>query len=384
MKVNGYGVNNNRKPSGVNSSSRKPSGKGRKAANKNSKQLKIMLIALGVLVVGLVAIGVVIYGQLTNDDYTSLFVQTSAPAAEDIDPAVSGVQTQAPAESRITYNGKTYEKNKNIVNIVFLGIDSTTERDIGNHSDMIIVCAVDTVTRKATLISIPRDTWTDISKVDTKTGKISEMTQNRINTAYLFGGGPNKYGASNAKACVQKFLEREIELKTKLNFTLDIPVPFFVSIDMDGITNITNAVGGVEVKLDSTIPDVGKKGQTVNLKGLKAETYLRDRHNTNGADIGRAAHQRDFMIQLAKKIKGMNAVEAVTKLWDEFNTYGKTDLNLDQALAFAKILNNVDIDAIEQLAVPGEVGNVGDASVILHDEAGTLDLLLGVYYNEIQ
>ncbi len=376
MKVRGYGVNTN---------SRKGTGKGRKPANKNSKQLKIMLIALGVLVAGLVVIGVVIYGQLTNDDYTSLFAETSAPIQEqDIDPVASGIQTQQPADTRIDYNGKTYVKNENVVNILFLGIDSTKERDIGNHSDMILVCAVDTVSKKATLISIPRDTWTDISKIDTKTGKITEMTQNRLNTAYLFGGGPSKYGASNAKACVQNFLERNVELKTPLNFSLDIPIPFYVSIDMDGITNITDAVGGVEVTLDSTIPDVGKKGKTVNLKGKKAETYLRDRHNTAGADIGRAARQRDFMIQLAKKIKSMNAVDAVTSLWDEFTKYGKTDLNLDQALAFAKILNNVEIDAIEQLAIPGEVGNVGDASVILHDEAGTLDLLLGIYYNEVQ
>ncbi len=376
MKVRGYGANSN---------NRNVSGKGRKTANRNSKQLKIMLAALGVLVVGLVVVGVVIYGELTSDDYTSLFVETSAPApGEDVDPNASGIQTQQPENAKITYNGKTYEKNKDIVNIVFLGIDSTTERDIGNHSDMILVCAVDTVTKKATLISIPRDTWTDISKIDTKTGKIDEMTQNRLNTAYLFGGGPDKYGASNAKACIQNFLERKIKLKTPLNFSLDIPIPFYVSIDMDGITNITDAVGGVEVTLDSTIPDVGKKGKTVNLKGKTAETYLRDRHNTSGADIGRATHQRDFMIQLAKKIKSMNAVDAVTQLWDEFTKYGKTDLDLDQALAFAKILNNVDIDSIQQLAVPGEVGNVGDASVILHDEANTLDMLLSVYYNEVQ
>ncbi len=378
MKVRGYGVNtNNRKVSGK--------GKGRKPANRNSKQLKIMLIALGVLVVGLVVIGVVIYGQLTSSDYTALFPQSSASSElQDIDPEASGIQTPQPADTKIDYNGKTYVRNENIVNIVFLGIDTTTERDIGNHSDMILVCAVDTVSKKATLISIPRDTWTDISKIDTKTGKITEMTQNRLNTAYLFGGGPEKYGASNAKACIQNFLERKVELKKPLNFSLDIPIPFYVSIDMDGITNITDAVGGVEVTLDTTIPDVGKKGKTVNLKGEKAETYLRDRHNTAGADIGRATHQRHFMIQLAKKIKNMNAVDAVTSLWDEFTKYGKTDLNLDQALAFAKILNNVDIDSIEQLAIPGEVGNVGDASVILHDEAGTLDLLLGIYYNEVQ
>ena len=376
MKVRGYGVNTN---------SRKGTGKGRKPANKNSKQLKIMLIALGVLVAGLVVIGVVIYGQLTNDDYTSLFAETSAPIQEqDIDPVASGIQTQQPADTRIDYNGKTYVKNENVVNILFLGIDSTKERDIGNHSDMMIVCAVDTVAKNATLISIQRDTWSDISKIDTKTGKITEMTKNRMNTAYLFGGGPNKFGASNAKACIQNFFERKIDLDTPLDFSLNIPISFYASIDMDSIANIADAVGGVEVKLDTTIPDVGSKGKTVKLKGDKAQLYLRDRHNTPGGDIGRATHQRYFMLQLAKKIKDMGAVEAMTKLWDKLNAYGKTDLNLDQALAFAKILNNMDIDSIQQLAVPGEITSIKEASVIKHDEAKTLEMMLSVYYKEVQ
>ncbi len=375
MKVRKYGAI---------SDSRKSAVKGSKPANKNRKQLKIMLISLGALVVGLIVVGIIIFGQLTNDDYTPLFVDTAAAAKTNFIPASDVIQTPEPEDVIISYNGKTYKKNENIVNIVFLGIDSTTERDIGNHSDMMIVCAVDTVAKKATLISVPRDIWTDISKIDTKTGKISEMTQNRLNTAYLFGGGPNKYGANNTKACIQNFLERKVQLDTPLDFTLDIPISFYASIDMDGISKIADAVGGIEVTLDATIPDVGKKGKTLTLKGQKAQEYLRDRKNTAGSDFGRTARQRDFMILLAKKIKSMGAAQAVTNLWDEFNSFGRTDLNLDQALAYAKILNGINIDAIEKLAIPCSLGNVGEASVLFEDEAATVDLLLGVYYDEVQ
>ncbi len=325
MKAKGYDAkrNNRRRP-----------GSGR-PANRHSKQLKIMLAALGVLVAGLVVVGVVIYGRLTSDDVTALLVQTSTPnPADDVNPSVSGIQTQAPEKEAISYHGKTYVKNDSIVNIVFLGIDSEAERGALNHSDMMIVCAVDTVTKKAKLLTIPRDIWTDVSKIDTKTGKITKMIKQRLNTAYLFGGGPNKFGASNTKACIQNFLERKNELETPLGFTLDIPVPYFVSIDMDGISKITDAVGGIEVTLDTTIPDVGRKGKTITLKGQKAEDYLRDRHNTAGSDFGRTARQRNFMIQLAKKIKSLGAVDLVTKLYAPFKTYGHTDLSIDQAVAF--------------------------------------------------
>ncbi len=376
MKAKGYDAkrNNRRRP-----------GSGR-PANRHSKQLKIMLAALGVLVAGLVVVGVVIYGRLTSDDVTALLVQTSTPnPADDVNPSVSGIQTKAPEKATISYNGKKYERNENIVNIVFLGIDSEAERGALNHSDMMIVCAVDTVTKKAKLLTIPRDIWTDVSKIDTKTGKITKMIKQRLNTAYLFGGGPNKFGASNTKACIQNFLERKNELQTPLGFTLDIPVPFFVSIDMDGISKITDAVGGIEVTLDTTIPDVGRKGKTITLKGQKAEDYLRDRHNTAGSDFGRTARQRSFMIQLAKKIKSLGAVDLVTKLYEPFKTYGHTDLSIDQAVAFAKLLSGMDIDAIEQLVIPCYPGKAGEdeKDVLFDDEAATLDMLLSIYYTEV-
>ncbi len=377
MKVKEYGMS---------SQSRKESVGTPKPANRHSKQLKIMLIALGTLVVGLVVIGVIIYGQLMSDDYSTLLVQTPPPGpAEDINPAASGIQTPPPEKVTINYNGKTYAKNDNVVNIVFLGIDSEAERGALNHSDMMIVCAVDTATKKAKLITVPRDIWTDISKIDTKTGKITEMIKQRLNTAYLFGGGPNKYGASNAKACIQNFLERKNELETPLDFALDIPIPFFVSIDMDGISKITDAVGGIEVTLDTTIPDVGKKGKQLTLKGQVAEDYLRDRHNSAGSDFGRTARQRNFMILLAKKIKSLGAVEMVTKLFEPFKEYGHTDMNIDQAVAFAKLLSSMDIDTIEQLVIPNRGGKVGkdEKDVLFDNEADTLDMLLSIYYTEV-
>jgi anionic cell wall polymer biosynthesis LytR-Cps2A-Psr (LCP) family protein len=120
----------------------------------------------------------------------------------------------------------------------------------------------------------------------------------------------------------------------------------------------------------------------VALKGSKAEEYLRNRHDSSGSDFGRTSHQRTFMIALAKKIKGMGAMDAVTSLYDEFMEFGKTDLSLDQALDFAKILNGVNIDAIQQLTIPG-VSKTIDSSVVVHDEAATLELLLSIYYTEV-
>jgi len=359
-----------------------------KGRNANSKKLKILLGVLGTLVAGFVVVAILLGLKITNDDYSSLF-EDSQPVANFSDDNHNNI-IDAPIQTQqndvITYNSKSYKKNEAIVNLLFLGIDSDNEREqlqLGYRSDMMMVCAVDTANKTATLLSIPRDTYTDVYKIDYDDGSIEETVKQKLNAAYAYGGGPKRYGASNAKACIQNFLERKCELETPLDFSLDIPISFYASIDMDGITKIAKAVDGVEVTLDQYIPNVGREGETVTLKYANAEEYLRNRHDSAGSDFGRTSHQRTFMIALAKKIKDMGPVDAVTKLWDEFSEFGKTDLSIDQALDFAKILKGVNIDTIEQLTVPGESKTVDKSSVVLHDEAATLEILLDIYYTEV-
>lgn len=380
MQVKGYGTaNKNGKNGGA-----------KKKQNTHSKKLKILLGVLGTLVAGFIVVAILLGVKLTSDDYSSLF-EDSQPVANigndnQNENNIIDAPVETPQNDVITYNGKTYKKNDAIVNLLFLGIDSNDEREsqqMGYRSDMMMVCAVDTANKTATLLSIPRDTYTDVYKIDYDDGSIEKTVKEKINAAYSFGGGPRRYGASNAMACVQRFLERECDLETPLDFTLDIPIPFYASIDMDGITKIAKAVDGVEITLDESIPNVGRKGKTVTLKGSNAEEYLRNRHDSSGSDFGRTNHQRTFMIALAKKIKGMGAVDAVTKLWDEFSEFGKTDLSVDQALDFAKILNGVNIDTIQQLTIPGESRKVDGSSVVVTDEAATLELLLGLYYTQV-
>jgi len=378
LQVKGYGSANKNSTNGKNQ---------KKTKNANSKTLKILLAVLGTLVLGFVVVAILLGLEITSDDYSSLFVE-SKPAANIQNNNNIIIDNSEPEKNQqddvITYNGKTYKRNESVVNILFLGIDSNDEREaqqMGYRSDMMMVCAVDTQSKSATLLSIPRDTYTNVYKIG-KEGTIEKTVKEKLNAAYAFGGGPRKYGASNAKACVQLFLERKCDLETPLDFTLDIPIPFYASIDMDGITKIAKAVGGVEITLDESIPNVGKKGQTVTLKDENAEEYLRNRHDSAGSDFGRTSHQRTFMIALAKKIKNMGALDAVTSLYDEFMEFGKTDLSIDQALDFAKILNGINIDTIQQLTVPGKSATVDNSSVVVHDEAATLEILLGIYYTE--
>lgn len=366
-----------------------------KQPRRNRGLIKALIAVFCVLVAGVVAIGIYFVSRWKDDDYSSLQAANLVVLAPDPEPteqptqasdlaAVAPAPTETPDDSAIVYNGQTYVKNRNIVNLLFLGIDTNADRKKnmrGYRSDMLMVCAVDIAAKKATLISIPRDTYTTMYKVDENTGEVKEVVQDKINAAYSYGGGATHYSYANAMACVEMFLERRCELRKPLDFELDIPVYLYAGVDMDGITQVATAVGGVEVTLDQSIPGVGKKGQTVTLKYKNAFEFITNRKDTGG-DESRASHQQQFMVALAKKIKSMGPVDMILSLYDDLQKYVWTNLNTDQMIDFAKILTKVDIDSIEMHMVTGD-GETKGSYHMLHDEEATLQLLLDVYYTKV-
>ncbi len=395
--ANGYEAGSYKKTAGSYGSARPAAPAKSVQSNPPSRYhglIKALIAVFCVLIAGVVAIGIYFVSRWKDDDYSSLQSNSLVVLAPGMEPtkdsdagtiAVAAEPTPtSPDDSAIVYNGQTYVKNKNIVNLLFLGIDTNTDRKkwkMGYRSDMLMVCAVDIAAKKATLISIPRDTYTTMYKLDKETGEVEKTVQDKINAAYAYGGGASHYSYANAMACVEMFLERRCELEQPLDFELDIPVYLYAGIDMDGITQVASAVGGVEVTLNESVPKVGRKGETVLLKYDNAFEFLTNRHDTDG-DTHRAARQQQFMISLAKKIKSMGPVDMILSLYDELQKYVWTNLNTDQMIDFAKILTKVDIDSIDMHMITGE-GETTNSYHMLHDEDATLQLLLDVYYTKV-
>jgi anionic cell wall polymer biosynthesis LytR-Cps2A-Psr (LCP) family protein len=359
--------------------------------NKNRRAIKALIAVFCVLVAGVIAIGIYFIARWKGDDYSSLqsgslVVLAPEPnvTASDDNARVNEAPTPTPVQTTIEYNGSTYAKNDSVVNLVFLGIDSNSDRKklmMGYRSDMVMVCAVDIASKKATLLSIPRDTSTTMYEID-GSGNIKKTTQNKINAAFSLGGDSFEIRAANSMACVEMFLERRCELNEPLNFELDVPVYLYAAIDMDGIPKVASAVGGVEVTLTESVPSVGRKGETVLLKGQKAVDFITNRKNTGG-DEHRAARQQQFMIALAKKIKSMGPVDMILSLYDELQKYVWTNLSTDQMIDFAKVLTKTNIDSIDIRMVTGEGKTTGGTYYMYHDEEATLQMLLDIYYTKV-
>ncbi|MDP2892280.1 MAG: LCP family protein [Bacillota bacterium] len=265
---------------------------------------------------------------------------------DDIGPSPTGPSIGMPPE---------------VMNILLVGIDTDEERETeyrGYRNDMNVVLSIDFTNKTAKILTIPRDTRTLITKLD-KNGKVVKKVYNRINTAVGSGGGPDKFGYENTMYCISKFLS--------CNGKYDIPINYYVGLNMDGLVPLADAVGGVPVTLEADFPQVGKKGETVILTGEKVHFYVRWRKPSqtgeSSGDIGRGRRQQLFMLGLAKQIKKMGPMAALPALFNTLNKYMDTNLSLDQIAAFALVLQGLDLDSIELGSVAGRPKSFDGASM---------------------
>lgn len=325
------------------------------------KVLSGLLAVLLVACIGLVAWMYSIYKGISEDPF-SAFKKPSTGSTITVKDSQNVEHTQT----------------EGVVNILLLGIDSNAEREAahkGYRSDTMILCSFDFSNNRLNMISVPRDTRTKVNKLDYDTGEVVDQTTNRINTAYTFGGGPDHYGAQNAMDCMEEFLSCDGKF--------DIPIDYYVSIDLDGLPKLAESLGGVEVVLDRTLSGIGKKGETVTINKKNIDDYLRRRYDDGGGDDGRAARQQEFIEAVIKKIQKMGAVQAAPKLFNDVLAYTKTNLTMEQIIALATFADGFDMDTINRYRVTGTGKTFGGAWMLEADMDGLYDFILEEFYDPV-
>jgi len=211
--------------------------------------------------------------------------------------------------------------------VLLLGIDTgDLGRDEQGRSDTMMVATVNPQENKSTLVSIPRDTYVDI---------VGKGKQDKINHAYAFGG------ASMAMDTVSEFL--------------DIPLDHYVSINMKGIQELVDAVGGVDVNNDLEFEQDGHtyKFGKIHLDGEEALGYLRMRHEDPEGDYGRQKRQRAVVQGVLDQAMSLSGVTQYRGILDALEGNMKTDLSFSNmrkiATSYRDAFSNVD-----QLQLEGE------------------------------
>ncbi len=233
-----------------------------------------------------------------------------------------------------------------------------------HRSDTIIVLHVTADREQAYLVSVPRDTWTQIDGVG----------MSKINAAFA-AGGPSLY------------------VKTLEDFS-GLRMDHLAIIDWEGFRDLTKAIGGVPVTIPKDVYDPSqrvqwKKGKQ-ELEGQLALQYVRMRHGLEEGDFDRIKRQQNFLRAFMKKmlstgttsnpIKLTNSVEAVVKYLtvdDEFTNGAMRDL------AFSlRALEEKDVTFI---TVPQQrYATIDEQSVVIVDKKQTRALFDAVANDDIE
>ena len=334
---------------------------------KMNKPIKVLLIVLIVLFVAAVALGIYLVTYANN-------IMSNPEDAFKLNKKDENSKVVISSDDK---DDEVYNKTEGIYNILLLGIDSNAEREAqrkGYRSDVMMLCSINFDQNTMHLTSVPRDMWVDVPREIDDAGNVIKSSSQRINTAYSYGGGPNKDGAKYAMKCMEDFLS--------MDGTFDIDIDYFVSIDMDGMYKLADDLGGVEVVMDRYVAGVGNKGETVTITSKNIDAYIRTRKGA-GDDYGRVSRQQDYIMAVAKKIKSMGTTEAVTRLYGTITEYAKTNLSLEQCLSLASFVRDFDLSNLTKYCVQGTgFRTSGGASVLAVKEDELRAYMLDYFYDK--
>jgi LCP family protein required for cell wall assembly len=160
------------------------------------------------------------------------------------------------------------------------------------------------------LVSFPRDAWVPIQGHGNA----------KLNAAFSFGGPP--------------LLIATVERLT------GVRVDHFAIVEFEGFKSMTDALGGVDVRVARTVWDPARKVVwpvgTHHLDGARALDFVRQRHNLPGGDLGRVKRQQAFLKALAGRVVDRGTLVNPLKL-NAFLEASTKAVSVDESLTASKL-----------------------------------------------
>jgi len=210
------------------------------------------------------------------------------------------------------------QKNGSAQNILIVGLDDRTGltpaqikeyhtgTDHTDSTDSIMIVHVPADGSKATLISIPRETYVDIPG----------YKKNLINAAYADA----KYLGAGGTLKEREAAGFDLLIQTVQQLT-GVSINHFVAVGFNGFVSIANAIHGVEVNLcysqDDRYSGLHVPAGKQRLSGAQALAFVRQRHNINGgtsSDLTRSERQRYFLAAAFKQVVSIGVLTNPGKL----------------------------------------------------------------------
>ncbi len=280
----------------------------------------------------------------------------------------------------IQVDGHTYRLRQDLTTVLLIGVDKLSDAEPksssyrnGGQADFLRLLVIDPVGKRIEQIPIDRDTMTPITILGVMGNRTGTRTE-RISLSHGFGKGGEDSCRLTVEA-VSKLLQ-------------DVHVQFYLALNMDGISELNDLLGGVEVTLEddfSHIDPAMTKGATLTLKGEQAEVFVRGRMSVGvGTNESRMTRQQQYLSEAEKKLKAMVQADsnAAGAIFDALEPYLIT--NFTRGRLINEVYAAKDYVMETPLTIPGEhsVDSEGFMQFV-PDEEALQKMVLSVFFQKI-
>ncbi|HEM3705381.1 TPA: LCP family protein [Streptococcus suis] len=187
----------------------------------------------------------------------------------------------------------------------------------GGRSDSMILVTVNPKTKETNMMSLTRDIMVEIAEANGE----SSGTVEKLNHSYSYGQAPM------AISTIEKMM--------------DINIDRYIEINMDGLVELVDAVGGIEVNNTLGFPisisehepaytSIVQPGKQL-VNGDQALVYARMRYDDPEGDIGRQRRQREVITAIIKKLLQLDGLTQYKKILTAISNNMRTNIEISPA-----------------------------------------------------
>lgn len=191
------------------------------------------------------------------------------------------------------------------VSILLAGLDNGAlfYEDVEDaRTDVMMIITINPQTKKSTILSVPRDALGPIDTSD---------NFDKLNHAYTVSG------ISGTINSLQRFL--------------DVPIDYYVTVNMKGFIDIIDGMGGLDITSTQTFTQNGvrfKKGKQSRLNGVQAMQYVRMRKEDPEGDIGRQKRQQQLVQAVIDRVISLDTITNLDEIANKLGDSVKTNLTI--------------------------------------------------------
>lgn len=285
-----------------------------------------------------------------------------------------------PQETLTGPDGTIYVKKKGNEAILFMGVDQDSDgyesSHVGGQADTIVLVAVDHKNKSYAIVPINRDAMTLVNVINDE-GEITDSIFEQVCLAHSYGNG-GEVSCKNTADAVSYMLG-------------GLEINKYAAVGLESISAINDAVGGVDVTINTDLTDADPKfvkGATVHLEGDMAESFIRARMNVGDENnANRMGRQKQYLEAFMAKAKSRMASDSTYA----FKIYQKLkDLvitNISESKASGYLDNLYSYDFLGYYDILGSYRETDSFSEFYPDDDSVTSVIISLFYektNELQ